>query len=614
MISIELQSPWNNNKFEINNLSKITYLVGPNGSGKTRFSEQISKQLNNCRTLSADRIANFNNKHTTYVTALGNPQFQEGFSKKTFKDYKADSKRLASGFDTFVLLEEKLDLRINVESTLSQLLNREIKLEWDSGNLIPKAYNRISKNTYDLHKSECHGIKELLVILTHLYNDENESLIIDEPELNLHPQYQSFLISEIKRVVNNNLYNKKNIILITHSPFILDIKTIEDLKSIISFSSHFSTPRYISEISEMEEKELLILINNLNVHHKQLFFSDSPIFVEGIYDSLFLNSLQNLRNKTFEGAGSCIIDVGGNDKISLYFLLCESLNKKAFYIYDLDSLFTQKLRKTASSSSLTNKYLISIGAGTNFQDICSQLEKTLKNILDEILKLELKTTSLSYDFVEFIKQENNKSDKDKLKRIRTAIIIEIQDNDNLKDFVDEDLINLAKSQLINIINSLRENNVYLLKKGAIENYFPSFTGVKYRISENLKRTAISDELEIINNISKEEIEDRHREIIEILDELPAIKPIDYKNTITSYLSDFVFKVQQGFNKSNINSIETIKTYLANDWKPYETIMLLESFEIVKNDFKCALTILDKWQIGVIQFEFTSNDNPTKIEI
>lgn len=152
------------------------------------------------------------------------------------------------------------------------------------------------------------------------------------------------------------------------------------------------------------------------------------------------------------------------------------------------------------------------------------------------------------------------------------------------------------------------------KNGAIENYFPSFTGVKYKINENLKRTAISDELEVINNISKEEIEERHREIIEILDKLPAIKSIDYKSTITSYLSDFVFKVQQGFNKSNINSIETIKTYLGNDWKPYETIMKLESFEIVKNDFKCALRILDKWQIGIIQFEFTSNDNPTKIKI
>ncbi|MHC1776505.1 MAG: hypothetical protein AB9834_13965 [Lentimicrobium sp.] len=62
------------------------------------------------------------------------------------------------GGDVFVILEEKLDIRIRVEATLSQVLKREIRLEWNSGKLIHRAYNIRQEQAYDLHKDECHGI------------------------------------------------------------------------------------------------------------------------------------------------------------------------------------------------------------------------------------------------------------------------------------------------------------------------------------------------------------------------------------------------------------------------------------------------------------------------
>ncbi|MBD1430705.1 AAA family ATPase [Sphingobacterium litopenaei] len=155
-------------------------------------------------------------KHNGFDNVMGNPMFHTGFNKDQFEHYGLSSKKLGYGFDAFILLEERYDLRIQIEATLSQLLNGDIKMEWDSGRLNPVAYNKISEKSYKLHKDECHGIKELLILLTHLYNDENESLIIDEPELNLHPQYQSFLINEIKKVLHNPRFRKKNIVLITH--------------------------------------------------------------------------------------------------------------------------------------------------------------------------------------------------------------------------------------------------------------------------------------------------------------------------------------------------------------------------------------------------------------
>ena len=47
------------------------------------------------------------------------------------------------------------------------------------------------------------GLKEIITILTILYSENNHCLIIDEPELHLHPQFQSFLIQEFKKLAGN---------------------------------------------------------------------------------------------------------------------------------------------------------------------------------------------------------------------------------------------------------------------------------------------------------------------------------------------------------------------------------------------------------------------------
>ena len=138
-----------------------------------------------------------------------------------------------------------MDLLIQVEGTLSHLFNREIILDWDSGRLVPKARRRGDNVQYRLDREECHGIKELLVLLTHLYDEQTQYLIIDEPELNLHPQYQAFFLEEVRKVAGNPSTdsNRKALFLVTHSPFILDLKSTDDLKAIISFDLEYTIPK-----------------------------------------------------------------------------------------------------------------------------------------------------------------------------------------------------------------------------------------------------------------------------------------------------------------------------------------------------------------------------------
>ena len=132
-------------------------------------------------------------------TSIVHDPFSEGFDKNIFQHLKKAGGQ-GAGIDAIVLLSERMDLLIQVEGTLSHLFDREISLDWDSGRLVPKARRRGNNALYRLDREECHGIKEMLVLLTHLYDDRNQFLIIDEPELNLHPQYQAFFLEEVRKI------------------------------------------------------------------------------------------------------------------------------------------------------------------------------------------------------------------------------------------------------------------------------------------------------------------------------------------------------------------------------------------------------------------------------
>ena len=88
-----------------------------------------------------------------------------------------------------------------------------------------------------MKESECHGLKELITLLAFLYDDDFNALIIDEPELHLHPQFQTFLLAEIRKMAGDprTTPGTKVFFLITHSPYLLDFRVIDDLRQCLIF-------------------------------------------------------------------------------------------------------------------------------------------------------------------------------------------------------------------------------------------------------------------------------------------------------------------------------------------------------------------------------------------
>ena len=307
-LEITLPSPWHGQSFELAPVGPVNFLVGPNGSGKSQFARALAPRLPGSRFLGTDRLSGM--EQVRPLADMYGEYFPGGLPKNQFDNFR-QSEMAGLGIGTLILLEERIDLRIQVEAVLSHLFHRDINLEWDSGNLVAMVRRRGDNASYRLDREECHGIKELCVLLTHLYDDGHQSLIIDEPELNLHPQYQAFFMREVRKVAGDPSEgsNKKLVFLITHSPFILDFRSPEDLRSVMSFSLDHSIPKRLSATNAISSSTTS-LIKRLNAYQKQLFFADNPIFVEGILDAQMVTALMEARGFAVEAAGSCVIEAG----------------------------------------------------------------------------------------------------------------------------------------------------------------------------------------------------------------------------------------------------------------------------------------------------------------
>ena len=543
-LSISLPAPWVSGTFEANDIGPINFLVGPNGSGKSQLAKELARNIKGARLLGTDRLSGM--EQVRPFARLFGDNFHDGLHKSHFDSFKRDDTEI-SGISTLVLLEERIDLRIQVETVLRKLFNRDIMLTWDSGNLIPKARVHGRSDEYRLDRDECHGIKELCVLLTHLYDEKLTTLIIDEPELNLHPQYQAFFMHEVRKVAGDPAEDsrKKLLFLITHSPFILDFRSVDDLKSVISFSLDYSTPRRWSTLNG-DTASTASLVRRLNSHQKQLFFADNPIFVEGILDAQMVTALMEARGVAVEAAGSCIIDAGGSEEVNHYFQLCRSLGKNAHFLYDLDSLFRGRLRSCIKDDETVQGLLATAGMGNDFAKYCGELDRKLTDVVDQVLATTLPDELLTLGC--HLRGLGNREawNKPEWSQARTAVLTAVSlHRDAMASVVPPADMTDVEGRLNQIVGLLEKINIHLLPGGTLERYIPSYQGDRYQLNDKVKQEAVQAEIEFLASPhADEELADRYGDLYSAVCRLPASPDVDVEPVVRSYLSDYIHNLQK----------------------------------------------------------------------
>lgn len=218
-----------NRDFEIKLYSGLTIFVGPNGSGKTRTLKEMrdyfKSEGNKVRYLSSNRLGEMEQYRSTidqYSYSIEDYSVGDLWKKKA--RYKIET---ISG--DFFAMDEKRDVYIKVAERLSIMFGREIHLEWNAGQLKVYFEKKGDLEGYSV-VLEASGLVNLVSILAALYDDDMEILLIDEPEVSLHPQLQAYLLKEIKKIIK--LYNK-TVVISTHSTEFLSFSTVEDFCNLV---------------------------------------------------------------------------------------------------------------------------------------------------------------------------------------------------------------------------------------------------------------------------------------------------------------------------------------------------------------------------------------------
>ncbi len=596
-INVSNEWLWKDKKFSKEEWGDINFLVGPNGTGKSLFSEQLKKQLDDAgyasRILIAERLVGLEKQHYDYYMH-GSPLIR-GIDIAQFSQVKTFGNNFGLSASAFIILKERLDIRIRIEALLSDMFRKNIRLAEEGGFLVPKIQNKLGGKEYRLRESESHGLKEIITLLTFLYSEEIKCIIFDEPELHLHPQFQSFFMSEIRKMAGDPKVdpNKKLFFIITHSPYFLDFRNLDDLKNIVVF--HQSSPPDAVKILDAQDEYILKrFLPRFNTHHKQFFFSPNPVFVEGYTDQQIISILFEKIDRNISAAGSCIIDVGGKDELAVFFRLCKKLGIEGIIVADLDAFFRGKVREVAVTDARCNTFVQNAGLGTDLGALIGELETKIKLIADELTKLT--TGDANIDFLISALKPHIEVTEKRSYVITTCLLGLIRFDKNIHPLinaVNQSNLTFVISRFKVLLEAFSKANIFIFPKGELEHYFVK-TPIDYlNVTDTIKNSAFHTERDHILNSDKATLLNDYDELIQILENVIPKIEVDLRHHYRFQLIEWIQAVQAAIAKGDVKDEAGLKLNAKIDFELFNQIIELKSIKIeMDKKFKCVIELKD----------------------
>lgn len=225
------------------------------------------------------------------------------------------------------------------DSNLQELtrLLKELGYEWSLETINPL------KNQYDIRLKKqgssflvgaaSSGERELLTYLFAIFalNVRDALIIVDEPELHLHPKWQKTLLQLFIRLAEST---GNQFLLATHAPTFVSPQSIQYVSRVFSREQKSNILR-LSTRALPEAKHLLNIINSQN--NERLFFADEVVLVEGLSDRIFFEAiLDHFGRGDYSGSVLEVVSVGGKGLFEAYSKVLRACEIKYSIIADLD--------------------------------------------------------------------------------------------------------------------------------------------------------------------------------------------------------------------------------------------------------------------------------------
>jgi predicted ATP-dependent endonuclease of OLD family len=213
-----------------------------------------------------------------------------------------------------------------------------------------------------------YGYYQMLLQIYNIITSKASIILIDEPELSLHPQMQIKFLEVIKDIANRE---KKQFLITTHSPYFIDLQFIDKVYK-------FTKPEGTTSITQVSNKKVIERIRKrgetvFHFRHRELFFMDKVMFVEGNDDlNILPQFLCGDRIDPFISREHLYQLVGiDENKIEFFSSFCKDIKINCAFVVDADFLrkgdikndLIEGLKNAESPPNSTKQLLEILGKG-----------------------------------------------------------------------------------------------------------------------------------------------------------------------------------------------------------------------------------------------------------
>lgn len=515
-LNVKVENIFGDQDVQITLYSGLTIFVGTNASGKTQTLKKIRDIMRNemgsnkVRYLSSNRIGNmeqYRSKINQYTYTTDNYTFGDQATKRA-------RLQIETACGDFFAMDERKDVFIKVSERLSVLFNRNIFIRWDAGQMKVFFGKTDSEQEYSV-AAEASGLVNVISILAALFDESVEVLLIDEPEVSLHPQLQSYLLREMKNVVKK--YNK-TIIISTHSAEMIELNKASDLCNYIFFRKNMLPKQISPDASELNSVKLKEFLLRMSLIYNEGFFAKKVLLIEGSSDMILCRYLCNRLDLNLDVAGSQIIPVEGKGQFPIITKLFRLIGKEVCVLTDLDgftddnsiiNLFSELPEGTKIANDHGNENLQSM-----IREIKTKIDEVIRSTKDNMISI--------YSQHPYWINRDLEAGEDKI--IRRALVAQLftVDEDELLTWPDSQEWTSLKKRITVLLDILEELGCFILRKGAIESYYTFSPNTTF----NGKPSAAAHEVSCWEEKSTEQIYEHFSDITRSLQFAALDKNID----------------------------------------------------------------------------------------
>jgi hypothetical protein len=367
-----------------------------------------------------------------------------------------------------LVLDSRADLRLKIEARLQQLFDRSVHLSWSQEGLQVRISPTSGGAPYAANH-EASGILQLVALLAAIHNDDIGALLIDEPEISLHPQHQAFVLEEMEKVAGNPTEpGRKLIVIATHSASILPLRRIDELPTIVFFNSVRQAPAQVpSDADILQRVKLAALVARLSTTHRLAMFAERVLLVEGPSDEIIATQLARRLDLRLLARNAQILPITGKGEFGETAKLLRLMNKQVAVLADLDAL--------ADDNSLVGQFSEMPEAAAVAEQLgrtkLIDLDGDLRTALNRFMtKHEAEVEAAAAGYPVWSSKESSP-----LSKLRVTLARVLTDPASFGVAASSDATSLC-TRYKALLNALAKIGCFFLSRGAIENYYQTTAG------------------------------------------------------------------------------------------------------------------------------------------